>query len=118
VRPNAFLFKSAIAAALGGLLFGFDTTVIAGATRSLTALYHLTAAGLGLTVSSALFGTVPGALFAGMLGDRFGRRDSLRVLVCSTSSSRSAAPSLPIGIHWSAFGTSPRFHRRNGAGVL
>jgi SP family arabinose:H+ symporter-like MFS transporter len=79
-RPNAFLLKSAIAAALGGLLFGFDTAVIAGTTRSLTALYHLTASGLGLTVSSALFGTIPGSLFAGMLGDRFGRRDSLRVM--------------------------------------
>jgi len=80
VRPNAFLLKSAIAAALGGLLFGFDTAVIAGTTRSLTALYHLTATGLGLTVSSALFGTIPGAMFAGILGDRFGRRDSLRVM--------------------------------------
>jgi MFS transporter, SP family, arabinose:H+ symporter len=80
MRPNAFLFKSAIAAALGGLLFGFDTAVIAGTTRSLTALYHLTANGLGLTVSSALFGTIPGAMFAGILGDRFGRRDSLRVM--------------------------------------
>jgi MFS transporter, SP family, arabinose:H+ symporter len=79
-RPNAFLLKSAIAASLGGLLFGFDTAVIAGTTRSLTALYHLTASGLGLTVSSALFGTIPGAMFAGILGDRFGRRDSLRVM--------------------------------------
>ena len=79
-RPNHFLLKSAIAAALGGLLFGFDTAVIAGTTRSLTALYHLTATGLGLTVSSALFGTIPGAMFAGILGDRFGRRDSLRVM--------------------------------------
>jgi sugar porter (SP) family MFS transporter len=80
VRPNAFLLKSAVAASLAGLLFGFDTAVIAGVTRSLTALYHLTASGLGLTVSSALFGTIPGATFAGMLGDRFGRRDSLRVM--------------------------------------
>jgi SP family arabinose:H+ symporter-like MFS transporter len=80
VRPNAFLLKSAIAASLGGLLFGFDTAVIAGTTRSLTALYHLSASGLGLTVSSALFGTIPGAMFAGMLGDRFGRRDCLRLL--------------------------------------
>src|ERR1019366_7323933 len=80
MRPNGYLLKSAIAASLGGLLFGFDTAVIAGTTRSLTALYHLTASGLGLTVSSALFGTIPGAMFAGMLGDRFGRRDSLRVM--------------------------------------
>lgn len=80
MRPNAFLLRGAIAAALGGLLFGFDTAVISGTTRSLTAIYQLSAAGLGLTVSSALFGTIPGAMFSGMLGDRFGRRDFLRVL--------------------------------------
>ncbi|HEX4136050.1 MAG TPA: sugar porter family MFS transporter [Bryobacteraceae bacterium] len=79
MRPNAFLLRSALAVALGGLLFGFDTAVIAGTTRSLTALYHLTAAGLGLTVSSALLGTIPGAMFAGTLGDRLGRRDGLRI---------------------------------------
>ena len=83
MRPNGFLLKSAIAASLGGLLFGFDTAVISGTTRSLTALYHLSPSGLGLTVSSALLGTIPGSLFAGMLGDRFGRRDFMRVLaVC------------------------------------
>lgn len=80
MRPNAFLLRGAIAAALGGLLFGFDTAVISGTTRSLTALYQLSATGLGLTVSSALFGTIPGAMFSGMLGDRFGRRDFLRIL--------------------------------------
>jgi MFS transporter, SP family, arabinose:H+ symporter len=80
MRPNGFLLKSAVAASLGGLLFGFDTAVIAGTTRSLTALYHLSATGLGLTVSSALFGTIPGAMFAGLLGDRYGRRDSLRLM--------------------------------------
>ena len=80
MRPNAFLLKSAVAASLGGLLFGFDTAVIAGATRSLTALYHLTATSLGITVSSALAGTILGAMFAGLLGDRLGRRDGLRVM--------------------------------------
>jgi sugar porter (SP) family MFS transporter len=79
-KPGAFLIKSAFAASLGGLLFGFDTAVIAGTTRSLTALYHLSASGLGLTVSSALFGTIPGAMFAGVLGDKLGRRDSLRIM--------------------------------------
>jgi MFS family permease len=36
---------------------------------------------IAFTVSSALFGTIPGAMFAGALGDPFGRRDSLRVMV-------------------------------------
>src|SRR5437868_11821604 len=77
---NAYLLKSTVAPALGGLLFGFDTAVIAGTTRDLTAIYHLSAWSLGLTVAIALWGTIVGAMFAGLPGDRFGRRDSLRVL--------------------------------------
>ena len=65
---------------MGGLLFGFDTAVIAGATHALTGTYHLSEAALGLTVASALWGTILGALFAGIPGDRYGRRDSLRVM--------------------------------------
>jgi MFS transporter, SP family, arabinose:H+ symporter len=67
-------------AALGGLLFGFDTAVIAGTTQALRDTYHLTPALLGFTVSSALWGTVIGSMLAGIPGDRFGRRDSLRVM--------------------------------------
>ncbi len=77
-RLNAATIKSSIVAALGGLLFGFDTAVIAGTTKDLTQAYHLTPAYLGWTVSSALWGTILGAMFAGMPGDRYGRRDSLR----------------------------------------
>ncbi len=67
-------------AALGGLLFGFDTAVIAGATHAISQVYQLTPASLGLTVSSALWGTILASMFAGIPGDRFGRRDSLRLL--------------------------------------
>jgi sugar porter (SP) family MFS transporter len=77
---NSTLIKSTVVAALGGLLFGFDTAVIAGATGALTNAFQLTPGGLGLTVSIALVGTVVGALFAGIPGDRYGRRDSLRGL--------------------------------------
>lgn len=66
-------------AALGGLLFGFDTAVIAGATGALSVQYGLTPTTLGLTVSSALFGTIIGALFGGIPGDLYGRRASLRI---------------------------------------
>ena len=76
---NSTLVKSTVVSALGGLLFGFDTAVIAGATGALTSFFDLTPGGLGLTVSIALWGTVAGALFAGIPGDRWGRRDSLRV---------------------------------------
>jgi sugar porter (SP) family MFS transporter len=78
MKINPYLLRSTGVAALGGLLFGFDTAVISGATRALTDAYHLTPDALGLTVASALWGTVAGALLAGIPGDRYGRRDSLR----------------------------------------
>ena len=74
------LIKSTIVAALGGLLFGFDTAVIAGATAGLTRSFHLDPQSLGLTVAIALVGTVLGAMLAGIPGDRYGRRDSLRLM--------------------------------------
>ena len=80
LRVTPTLVISALVAALGGLLFGFDTAVIAGTTHSLTTVFSLTAATLGITVSSALWGTVIGALLGGYVGEKYGRRDSLRVM--------------------------------------
>jgi sugar porter (SP) family MFS transporter len=77
---NPTLLKSTGVAALGGLLFGFDTAVISGTTRSLTEVYSLTPWLLGVTVTSALIGTILGSMLAGIPGDRIGRRDSLRIL--------------------------------------
>jgi sugar porter (SP) family MFS transporter len=79
-RLNGLIIRSTIVAALGGLLFGFDTAVIAGITRAITEKYALTPALLGWTVASALIGTVLGSIFAGLPGDKYGRRDSLRGL--------------------------------------
>jgi sugar porter (SP) family MFS transporter len=79
MKLNSYLLKSSIVAALGGLLFGFDTAVIAGATEALTKLYSLTPALKGFTVSAALWGTVIGAMFGGLPGDKLGRRASLRI---------------------------------------
>ncbi|MBV9304993.1 MAG: sugar porter family MFS transporter [Acidobacteriaceae bacterium] len=78
MRLTASLVKSTIVAALGGLLFGFDTAVIAGTTAGLTQTFQLTPYSLGVTVAIALLGTVIGSLVAGIPGDRYGRRDSLR----------------------------------------
>src|ERR1700683_4720978 len=77
---NFHVVKSTVVGALGGLLFGFDTAVISGTTNALTQTYHLSPALLGVTVSSALLGTVVGAIPAGIPGQKFGRRDSLRVM--------------------------------------
>lgn len=80
MKLNPYLLRSTVVAALGGLLFGFDTAVIAGTTQELTGQYHLSPTTLGITVSSALLGTIIGAMMAGIPGDRYGRRDSLRIM--------------------------------------
>ena len=77
---NSHVIKSTVVGALGGLLFGFDTAVISGTTHALTETYHLSPAFLGITVSSALVGTVLAAMTAGFPGQKFGRRDSLRAM--------------------------------------
>ncbi len=77
---NSYLLRSSLVAALGGLLFGFDTAVISGTTHALTETYGLSALMLGVTVSMALWGTVLGSLFAGPPSDRYGRRACLAVL--------------------------------------
>ena len=80
MRLNRLLIKSSVVAALGGLLFGFDTAVIAGTTHALTLQYKLSPGLLGMTVAIALLGAIIGAMSAGIPGERFGRRNSLRVL--------------------------------------
>ncbi len=80
MKMTSSLLKSTFVGALGGLLFGFDTAVIAGTTQQLTVVYHLTAFTLGLTVSIGLIGTVIGAMTAGVLGQRMGGREALRIM--------------------------------------
>jgi len=63
-----------VVAALGGLLFGFDTAIIAGAIRFLKEEFGLSAFGEGLAVSVVLVGCMIGAAIAGTLSDRMGRR--------------------------------------------
>jgi SP family xylose:H+ symportor-like MFS transporter len=79
-RGGTVLLTSAIAAALGSFLFGFDTAVISGTTETLQKLYSLSPGLLGFTASSALIGTLFGALLVGRPSDRWGRRPVLTVL--------------------------------------
>ncbi len=79
MRPNVNLMKATLTGALGGLLFGFDTVVIAGAIDALVRLYNLSPQNKGLTVAIGLVGTVIGALGAGQIGQRIGGRETLRV---------------------------------------
>jgi MFS transporter, SP family, arabinose:H+ symporter len=77
---NANLTRAAVVGALGGLLFGFDTAVISGTTHSLTIVYGLSSRELGVTVAIALLGTIVGAMSAGIPGQKWGGRETLRVL--------------------------------------
>ncbi len=74
------LIGSAIVAALGGLLFGFDTAVISGTTEALRSAYRLDDNALGFTVAIALIGTIIGAIFGGRPADIWGRKRALFVL--------------------------------------
>ena len=71
------VFSWSIIVALGGFLFGFDTAVISGAERQIQELFSLTPFWHGFTISSALIGTVVGALAAGRPIDKYGRRPIL-----------------------------------------
>lgn len=76
-RSKSLVIRCAIIAALGGLLFGFDTAVISGAERSIQELFQLNGFWHGFTVAVALIGTVVGALTAGKPADKFGRKPVL-----------------------------------------
>ena len=80
MKLNATLIGSTIVAALGGLLFGFDTVIISGAQTQLKEIFKLDGFMQGFMVASALIGTIIGSLIAGKPGDVFGRRDSLKVV--------------------------------------
>lgn len=71
-------FVSAIAA-IGGLLFGYDTAVIAGAIGFLQIKFDLSPAMTGWAASSAIWGCVIGAMGAGYMSDKFGRKTILIV---------------------------------------
>ena len=70
------LFATAVTA-IGAFLFGYDTAVINGANSYLKAHLSLNPAQEGMAGASAILGCIPGAMAAGVLSDRFGRRKML-----------------------------------------
>lgn len=76
---SAFVVKVSLVAALGGLLFGYDTAVIAGVIGYLQKRFELSPLMTGWAASSAIWGCVFGAMVAGYLSDRFGRKKVLIV---------------------------------------
>jgi MFS transporter, SP family, arabinose:H+ symporter len=90
-----YLVLLATAAALGGLLFGFDIAIITGAGPFPMEHFGLDDLGLGWAFSSLLFGCVLGSLAAGRFADRYGRKGILTwvaALFALTSIATAAAP--------------------------
>lgn len=67
------IFMTAVAA-IGGILFGYDTAVISGTTAIVKGQFSLTDAGEGWYVGCALVGSICGVLAAGALSDYLGRK--------------------------------------------
>jgi len=80
MKQSSYLLGCALIAALGGLLFGFDTAVISGTTGWLKKEFILSDWALGFTVASALIGTILGASVVGKPADTLGRREILFML--------------------------------------
>lgn len=91
MKIKGALLRSAAIAALGGLLFGFDTAVISGAEGTLWIIFSDTYESLsafigkpgswhGFTVATALIGTIIGSILFGKPADRYGRRKVLFIL--------------------------------------
>lgn len=75
-----YLLTISLVTALGGLLFGFDISVISGTIPFIQDVFELNEAMKGWVVSSALIGCILGASFSGKLGDKYGRKTVLMVI--------------------------------------
>ena len=88
------LYFSTLVAALGGMIFGFDTAVVSGAAGALERDFGLNGFWLGFVVAAALLGTIAGTLGAARIGERFGRRAALALAallyLCAVAGSASA----------------------------
>lgn len=74
-----YVYRYTIVAALGGLLFGYDTAVVAGAIGFIEEKFNLSPAMKGWAASCALVGCMAGAMLSGGLSDRLGRKKVLMI---------------------------------------
>ncbi len=93
-----YVFFLAIVAALGGLLFGYDTAVISGTIDDVVAQFHLDVMQQGWYVGCALIGSICGVAMAGIMSDKLGRRPTMFI----------SAALFTISAFWCALATS--FH--------
>lgn len=108
MRTNIrYLLTISLVTALGGLLFGFDISVISGTIPFIQDYFELSEALKGWMVSSALLGCILGASFAGRLGDIFGRKKVLlitSVLFAASAIGTGLADSIPAFIFYRILG--------------
>ena len=99
-----YIWFISMAAAMGGLLFGYDWVVIGGAKPFYEAFFHLrTPAAVAWAMSSALIGCLFGAVASGLLSDRFGRKRLLlfsALLFAASSLGTGMAGSFTIFLAW------------------
>ncbi|MEU2000028.1 sugar porter family MFS transporter [Rhodococcus sp. NPDC019627] len=106
-RHTAKVIGVTVAAAVGGFLFGFDSSVINGAVDSIQGHFELSSFFTGFAVAIALLGCAVGAWFAGRLADRWGRKKVMllgSVLFVVSSIGSGLAFSVPDLMLWRILG--------------
>ncbi len=78
-RPDRYVLRTVLIVALGGFLFGFDASVIAGVVTFVEKEFALSKIEVGWTVASLTLTATVSIMFAGPLADRYGRRRMLRI---------------------------------------
>ena len=79
MKGTAYVIFMAAVAAIGGILFGYDTAVISGTTDIVRNQFSLSASGEGWYVGCALIGSIIGVLCAGSLSDYIGRKITMLI---------------------------------------
>jgi len=96
---KGFVYVAVGVAAIGGLLFGYDTGVISGAIIFVKQQFSLSATMEEIVVSSVLAGAVVGAILGGALTDRFGRR-KLIILAAIIFTTSAIGTALAPTVRW------------------
>jgi len=78
-KVTAYVVFLAVVAAIGGILFGYDTAVISGTTEIVKTQFGLSTGGEGWYVGCALIGSIIGVLIAGMMSDFLGRKKTMLI---------------------------------------
>ena len=92
---TGYIVFLSVVAAIGGILFGYDTAVISGTIAGVATQFGLDAMQQGWFVGCALVGSIAGVAVAGVMSDRFGRKRTMLVSAVLFTVSASDAPSAP-----------------------